>query len=55
VTPPIVLGQRHGRQDNMLAWDDSIRDLASAMDVGVIPWTAEFARIVAGYTFVLPA
>jgi mannose-6-phosphate isomerase-like protein (cupin superfamily) len=35
-------------------WEDYLRDLAGAMDAGVFPGTAEFARVVAKYDFILP-
>ncbi|HSH80544.1 MAG TPA: hypothetical protein VLA19_18600 [Herpetosiphonaceae bacterium] len=36
-------------------WENYLRELADAMRAGTMPGTAEFARIVAKYDFVMPA
>jgi len=36
-------------------WEVYLRDLARAVGSGTMPGTAEFARIVAKYDFVVPA
>jgi mannose-6-phosphate isomerase-like protein (cupin superfamily) len=36
-------------------WEHYLRELAGAMHAGTFPGTAEFARLVAKYDFVLPA
>ena len=36
-------------------WENYLRDLAAAMESGVMPGSSEFATIVAKYDFVLPS
>ena len=36
-------------------WEHYLRELAGAMRAGTFPGTAEFARLVAKYDFVVPA